>query len=129
MNKVEINGIYYNLNACEKTAEVTENPNKYSGAVSIPETVSYNGKTYTVTSIGNEAFCDYECLESIDLPDSVTRIGDDAFCDYECLESITIPNSVKSIGYGAFAGCKGLESVNIPDSVTRIGDDAFYCCI
>ena len=74
MYKVEINGIYYNLNECEKTAEVTENPNKYSSAVSIPETVSYNGKTYTVTSIGDGAFYSCYSLTSVDIPNSVTTI-------------------------------------------------------
>ena len=75
MNKVEINGIYYNLNEGEKTAEVTKNPNKYSGAVSIPETVTYNGITYSVTSIGNYAFCGCSGLTSVNIPDSVTSIG------------------------------------------------------
>ena len=79
MNKVEINGIYYNLNECEKTAEVTENPNKYSGAVSIPETVTYNGITYSVTSIGDRAFNECSGLKSVNIPGSVTCIGRAAF--------------------------------------------------
>ena len=53
---VEINGIYYNLVSKVKTAEVTSNPNKYSGKVAIPKTVTYGGKEYSVTSIGKEAF-------------------------------------------------------------------------
>lgn len=53
---VEIDGIYYNLVTKAKQAEVTENPNKYTGTVNIPETVTYNGVTYSVTSIGENAF-------------------------------------------------------------------------
>lgn len=53
---VEIDGIYYNLVTKIKQAEVTENPNKYTGTVNIPETVTYNGVTYSVTSIGDNAF-------------------------------------------------------------------------
>ena len=49
--------------------------NEYSGAVNIPESVTYNGKTYPVTSIGGSAF--YRCsgLTSVTIPSSVTSIG------------------------------------------------------
>ena len=33
--------------------------NEYYGAVTIPETVTYNGKTYSVTSIGDYAFSNF----------------------------------------------------------------------
>ena len=46
---VKIGGIYYNLVSKAKTAEVTSNPNKYSGSVVIPSSVTYNGTTYTVS--------------------------------------------------------------------------------
>ena len=100
---VEIDGIYYNLVSKVKTAEVTSNPNKYSGKVAIPKTVTYGGKEYSVTSIGESAF--YRC---------------------NGLTSITIPNSVTSIGSNAFDGCSDLTSITIPNSVTSIGGNAFY---
>ena len=128
MNNVEINGIYYNLNECEKTAQVTEGPDEYSGAVSIPETVSYNGKTYTVTSIGNEAFCGCSGLTSVNIGNSVTCIGNEAFWGCSELTSVNIPGSVTNIADWAFGFCSGLTSVNIPNSVTNIGDSAFMNC-
>ena len=79
---------------------------EYSGNVVIPESVTYNGKTYSVTSIGGSAF--EKCSG---------------------LTSITIPNSVTSIGQWAFYGCSGLTSVTIPNSVTSIGVGAFQICI
>ena len=78
---VEIDGIYYNLVTKIKQAEVTENPNKYTGTVNIPETVTYNDVTYSVTSIGNEAFSGCSGLTSVNIPCSVTSIGNDAFID------------------------------------------------
>ena len=125
---VEINGIYYNLIEKAGQAEVTMNPNNYTGIVVIPESVIYEGKTYSVTSIGNAAF--YKCsgLTSVTIPNSVTFIGKSAFSDCSGLTSVTIPNSVTYIGYWAFGYCSGLTSVTIPNSVTSIGEYAFHGC-
>ena len=68
----KIDGIYYNFNGDE--AEVTyENylSASYSGIVEIPKFVTYNGKTYRVTSIGDYAF--YGCTE---LTTAVIQFGD-----------------------------------------------------
>ena len=125
----QINGIYYNLDSSTKTAEVTSGSNEYTGAVSIPSTVSYGGYSYRVTSIGDWAFYWCSGLTSVDIPNSVTSIGDYAF--YWCygLTSIDLPNSVTSIGEGAFWNCTYLTSIDIPNSVTDIGNLAFLeCC-
>ena len=125
---VEIDGIYYNLVTKIKEAEVTSNPNKYTGKANIPETITLVNVTYSVTSIGEYAFRGCSGLTSVTIPNSVTSIGDEAFENCYGLTSITIPNSVTSIGNNVFSGCKGLTSVNIPNSVTSIGNSAFTDC-
>ena len=97
-----------------------------SGTLVIPSSVTNNGTTYSVTSIGNYAFSNCSGLTSVTIPNSVTSIGNSAFEGCSGLSSVTIPNSVTSIGYGAFYACRDLTSVTIPNSVTSIGDDAFY---
>ena len=124
---VKIDGIYYNLISKSKTAEVTSGEEKYSGKVVIPSSITVEGKEYTVTSIGNEAFYQCKGLTSVIIPNSVTSIGESAFYFCSSLTSITIPNSVTSIGSSAFAHCS-LTSVTIPNSVTSIGDGAFAWC-
>ena len=130
---VKIEGIYYNLNKTDKTASVTcydhwSNSSAYEGDVTAPQEITYNEVTYSVTSIGNEAFYNCRGLTSVTIPNSVTSIGSRAFEGCSSLTSITIPNSVTSIGDRAFDGCRGLTSVTIPNSVTSIGGSAFEGC-
>ena len=103
---VEINGIYYNLILKAKIAEVTNGgaTGRYSGNVIIPESVYYEGVTYSVKTIYNEAFKDCS-LSSITIPSSVTTIGNSAFYSCERLTSVTIPNGVTTIGESAFIYC------------------------
>lgn len=98
------------------------------GELVIPSTVTHNGATYTVTSIGNWAFRDCSGLTSVTIPNSVTSIGDLAFTDCTGMTLVTIGNSVTSIGRAAFDGCSGLTSFTIPNSVTTIGDAVFRYC-
>ena len=129
-------GIYYNfLDDKTKEVEVTYRgsntdsyTNEYSGSVTIPETVTYYGTTYSVTSIGYSAFYNCSRLTSITIPNSVTSIGYYAFEDCSGLTSVTIGNSVTSIGDYAFWDCSSLTSITIPNSVKYIGDGAFEAC-
>ena len=77
----------------------------YNGEVVIPDSVTYEGYTFAVTGIEDNAFDG--CFE---------------------LTSITIPNSVTDIGEQAFQGCTGLTSVTIGSGVTTIGTKAFNYC-
>ena len=94
----------------------------------IPETVTYNGTTYSVTSIGDQAFAYCTSLTSITIPNSVTSIEENAFYYCSSLTSLTIPNSVTSIGSIAFSFCSSLTSVTIPTYVTSVGECAFSYC-
>ena len=108
----KVDGIYYNLNKTDKTASVVSNYyGVYSGNIIIPETITYNNTTYSVTSIGDRAFDQCSGLTSVTIPNSVTSIGEDAFYHCTGLTSVTIPNSVTTIGEFAFAYCSGLTSV------------------
>ena len=128
----EVDGIYYNkLSSTE--VEVTYRgssydsyTNEYTRSVVIPESVTYSGVTYSVTSIGDHAFYNCDGLTSVTIPNSVTSIGTSAFSGCWGLTEITIPNSVTSIADRAFYGCTGLTEITIPNSVTEIGNEAFY---
>ncbi len=110
----EVDGIYYYINVffnnnddevvvTFRGSNVDSYTNEYSGHVTIPSSVTYNGTCYSVTGIGHGAF--KNCTD---------------------LTSVTIPESVIWIREDSFYGCTGLTSVSIPESVTWIRSSAFY---
>lgn len=139
--QVEIDGIWYVLDSISdtKTASVASNPNgSYSGFIDIPKSVTYGKVTYSVTSIGDDAF--YYCpgLTSITIPNSVTSIGEGSFDGCSGLTSMIVePGNTK---YDSRDNCNaiieterntlifGCKNTVIPNSVTSIGMGAFGGC-
>ena len=118
----KVDGIAYNKNSDGKSVYVSYGGD-YTGPVTIPERVTYDGTTYSVTSIGEFAFKDCTGLTSVTIPTSVTSIGEEAFRGCTGLTSVTIPNSVTEIGYSAFGGTPWYN--NQPDGVVYIGKVAY----
>ena len=150
---VENEGVtfYYNYSADGSELILTAgNWNCYTGNLVIPDKVTYEGKTYSVTSIEDNTFLSFNRLRSVTIPGSVKSIGASAFQGCVVLTTVTIlgngltsigtkafynsavnsiniPNSVTSFGNGAFSGCK-FTSINIPNGVTSIAEDLFMDC-
>ena len=123
--RFEYEGLYYYILSDEdKTCQEGGFSSSLTSVV-IPSTVTYNGTTYAVTSIGYYAFRDCYDLTAIEIPNSVISIGVCAFSGCTNLTAIEIPNSVTSIGEEAFYGCDRLHSVTIGAGVVSIGRDAF----
>lgn len=121
---------YYDYSTKEGEVSVTRSiSGKYSADnIVIPSTVTYNGKQYTVTSIGDNAFSSCYNLTKVTIPNSVTFIGTWAFKDCSGLAAVTIGNSVNSMGDEVFAGCTGLTTVTMGNSMKNIGSSAFSGC-
>ena len=76
---VQIGSLWYNLDESTMTAEVTSSGgDSYSGDIVIPSTVPYNGTTFSVKSIGANAFYNLS-LHSVTIEDGLETIGDFAF--------------------------------------------------
>lgn len=114
---VEIDGIYYDLE--EQKATVAKNPAEYTGNITIPSSVRYEGVTYSVTGIGYRAFWGCSDLTSVTIPNSVKIIAFEAFSDCKSLTSVTIPSSVTGIGPNAFNSCSALTSIRVAPGNTK----------
>jgi hypothetical protein len=119
--------------------------------VVIPESVTYSGTPYSVTSIGFMAFASCTGLTSIEIPNSVTSMGKNAFegctgtisinCDIEDAENsnegwfygsmfskVILGETVNKVGKYAFYGLTSIKSLTIGGNVNRIGYYAFDNC-
>lgn len=84
-----IDGLYYDLDMSTRTATVTYEKNgtdNYASLpanVKIPESVEYNGVTYSVTKVAYKAFANCQSLEAISIPGTVVEIGETRF--FNCI--------------------------------------------
>lgn len=100
----------------------------YSGNITIPERVSYNGKSYVVSMIDQYAFADCENLRSVNLPNTITEIRDGTFEGCTGITKIVIPNSVQRLWSRAFKDATSLSSVTIGNNVEEIHNETFAGC-
>lgn len=110
-----------------KTARVVdEEDSQTATSYNVPANIVIAGVTYTVNSIGEEAF-KWSTASSITLPETIDSIYDSAFNTAKNLTSIKLPNKLKYIG-GYVFGSSGLTSIEIPASVEEMGYGVFFTC-
>lgn len=121
--------LYFILDDATLTAAVTWGgdsellgTNEYSGDIAIPFTITNSGKTYKVTSIGEDAFRNCNMLQSVTIPSGVTSIGSNAF--YKCitLNNVTIlPFNPPTIATTAFRENSSDIKLWVPDESKYVG--------
>ena len=163
-SSISFGGFWYDLDLNNHTASVTYKGSRYDayadeyqGNIVIPSSFIYHdGSIFTVTSIGEYAFCDCRGVTSVTIPESITRIDGSAFSNCDGITSVTINSdsitsktyttssnigtifgsqvteyvigdSIKNIGEYAFSACN-ITSITIPVNVTEIGNYAFSNC-
>ena len=121
----EYNGVYYNItSSTNMTVEVTyynKSNNTYSGVVTIPNIVSYNGKNYTVTAIGDYAFVGCTNFLGLNITaKNLTSIGSYVFSGCNGMTEFTVNKKIKSIGNYSFNGCYSLSEISFESTTTSI---------
>jgi hypothetical protein len=109
-----VDGIYYDINEDGTTLAIVpdESYKDFTGDLVLPDTVTYNGAKYTVTSIKNEAFKNCNGLTSVTLSSTVTTVGMMAFDHCVNLETLNIGTSFNMWGSSPFSNCKNVKTVN-----------------
>jgi hypothetical protein len=129
---ITIEGFYYQINGDGVSATLAGHVDgtAVAGEINIPTTISYNGKDYAVTKIGNNAFISCGSLTGhLTIPNTVTFIGENAFLACSGLTELDLGNSLDTIGPAAFYGCTGFTgSLTIGNALTRIESGVFYNC-
>jgi|GEM_PF-1165682 len=121
-----VDGIKY-LTTSANTVAVT-NGITYTGSITIPSTVVNAGITYSVTTIGDQAFYKCNSLTNVSIPNSIKTIGSSSFWECSNLTNLIIPNAVTTIKDYAFYDCRSLTNISIPNNVTEIGEHSFILC-
>ena len=117
-----IDGLYYDLNPSTHTATVTyekDGTGNYASLpanIKIPKSVEYNGVTYSVTKIANNAFTYCKSLESISIPGTVVQIGATIYAGSYSVGGPRLP----------FDDCTALKSVRFEDGEQGLKLGAFY---
>ena len=122
-----VDGIKYKMTAEDKVSITyttegkpgSSNPSTYSGDFVVPSQVTYEGKTYSVTGIGNYAFR-YAPITSITLPEGLVSIGEEAIYKTNITE-VTLPNSLTTTGTYAIGQNSKLEKITVGSNAATKG--------
>lgn len=115
------------------TAEISANdnpaaiPTTTESSITIPATIKYLGKEFTVTSIGDYAFYDCNKITTVKLPETITLIGAWAFGRCSSLQAIKLTH-VEDIYNYAFGDCTALNTIVGLNNATYIESGAFSGC-
>lgn len=94
--------------------------------VTIPAVVSYGGKDYNVTAIGDYAFQGCTSVKTVSIPEGVTVIGYQAFYNATNVELATgFPSTLKEIKGNCFYMCRNLGKIVLPEGLTTLWDGCF----
>ena len=118
----EVDGVYYRIKGANAVSVIADEETEayYTGDVVIPEEVTCEGYTFTVTSIDEGAFEDCYELNSVVIGDAVETIGENAFQGCSDLTNVTIGSGVTSIGAKAFNYCNALQTVTCRSTVPPV---------
>lgn len=114
------NTLYYNItDTIRREVELTykdgvsDEHKSYEGELNVKPSVTYKGRIYKVSAIGDKAFSGNRELTSVEIPMGVRRIGEFAFENCKNLRRVMLPANEAKIATGAFFGCEMISKLSI----------------
>lgn len=106
---------YRVTNTAKRTVSCIGATKKNQTTLGIPDTVKYDGKTWQVTAIADNAFKNQKKLKTLTIGKNVTKIGKNAFRGCKKLKVITIRGKkLKTVGSAALKGINGKAVIKVP---------------
>ena len=124
----QVGDLYYTFSGTDATIIGYSSSADWSTVYSLPGTVTYNGVTYTVTTLGDSAFMNCTNLALTSLPESITTIKYQAFMNCTNLALTSLPEGVTNLPNNVFYGCTNLALTSLPEGLTFIGSSTFKDC-
>ena len=134
---VEVDGIYFGFLGTRKACVTfagdwltgdDRQSDTYTGEVVVPARIEHGGRTYTVVSVGENAFAGCDRLRSVRLPSSVTAVSACAFLGCSSLREVSLPAGMLVFGSCAFTGCTSLRQITLPRHTELVDTLTLYCC-
>ena len=122
------NNMKYEFEVSGDDYEVTLVKGKDVANVTIPKSITYNGVTYKIDKIGENAFKGCTKLKTVTIGENVEEIGENAFRGCTNLKKVVIGKNVEEIDDYAFYNCKKLKAIKIKSkklTKSDIGKKAF----
>lgn len=114
-------------------AEVTfPSGNMYTGAITIPATIAYEGIEYTVRGFDNtdgmSPFVGNMFVTALNLELRIDTLRAMQFMGCTSLADLKQPETLRYIGSECFRNCPMLTKIKLPASLEALGDNAFCGC-
>lgn len=114
-------------------AEVTfPSGNMYTGAITIPATIAYEGIEYTVRGFDNtdgmSPFVGNMFVTALNLELRIDTLRAMQFMGCTSLADLKLPETLRYIGSECFRNCPMLTKIKLPASLEALGDNAFCGC-
>lgn len=123
---VQIGEFKYEFDDTNQTATVARSSDKANSPNLIPEKVEYNGKEYTVTGIGEDAFRNCTYTGEFKIPKTIKTIGPGAFMFAAFTGPLIINDEVETLGSSSCRYLRGItEKIYVGKSVHTIGVSCF----
>ena len=125
--RFKVGDLYYELlNKDEAVVAYDASYASLSKEIVIPDKVTDNGHTFTVTKIDNEAFKG-AAFTKVTLSSTITTVSEGAFSGCTKLTDVAFADEVTTIGKQAFVGCTALKELDL-NKVANIAAEAFKGC-
>lgn len=126
----EVDGFKYDLRSAQDMEVVLTGCKNIpeDGKLTLPTSVEYRGKTFTVTMLGTKALLGKSELIEVIIPDSYNFLQANAFDGCVNLRNVVLSDSITTMDVSCFQNCTQLEKIKLPSKLNYLGQNCFSSC-